>query len=260
MTAWVRRVSPLAVVCGTIVDLVATNLAMVPVAVFVFAEAAEAGMTSGQQNEAFKNAFTHNSSIYAIGLVLGCAASVLGGWTAAKVARRSELLNGALSAVGCVGLGVYGWFATSSPTPVWQHVSFLVLSPALGSLGGIIRVRQLQRAQAASSASDLEHGTIVRGRLRAIYLANRVITAVLGVAVFFFASMGVYGYNRHDSAIIFGSVFICSFGVTAVFLFLLAARRLRSGRAYLALHLSAFGIAATPFLLMIVGLVLQHAG
>jgi hypothetical protein len=258
-----RRISPKGVIAGTIVDLVTTNVALLPVALIVYAQVAKAGMTHAEENAAFTNAFAHNSPLYAMGLSLGCMASVLGGWTAAKVARQSEVLNGALSAVGCVGLGVYGWIATHSSIPVWQHLSFILLSPALGALGGIIRVRQIERlpsGDVADGRSDLEVAPIISNGSRWLYIANRALTVVFALAAFFFGSVGVYGYNRHETTIVFGSAFICAFGIVAMTLFLIAARMMRSGRAHLALHLSGLVIGSIPFVVMIVGLVIQHAG
>ena len=37
MTSWIRRLSPKAIVAGAVVDIVATNLALAPLAVWVFA-------------------------------------------------------------------------------------------------------------------------------------------------------------------------------------------------------------------------------
>jgi hypothetical protein len=58
---------------------------------------------------------------------------------AARMAKRSYLLNGALSAYLCVGSSIYALVTGHGGTiPLWQHIAFLPLSPALGALGGWI--------------------------------------------------------------------------------------------------------------------------
>jgi len=53
-----------------------------------------------------------------------------------------EVLNGALSSILCVGSRVYTVINLNSAGPLWLHLAFLPLSPALGALGGYLRSRQ----------------------------------------------------------------------------------------------------------------------
>ena len=80
---------------------------------------------------------------------------VLGGYLAARVAKRGEVLNGALSAYFCVGLGIYGMAVGQAAVPVWQHLVSFVASPALGALGGYLRLRQTSRPEDPPLASPV---------------------------------------------------------------------------------------------------------
>jgi hypothetical protein len=70
----------------------------------------------------------------------------LGGYVAARLARRGEVVNGALSAYLCVGLGIVSWVTGSASLPAWQHVVAFVVSPALGAVGGYLRLKQVRSA------------------------------------------------------------------------------------------------------------------
>jgi hypothetical protein len=67
---------------------------------------------------------------------------VLGGYVSARIAKHDELLNGALSSILCVGGGMYAVISGSAADDLWMHLVFLPLSPALGTLGGFLRMRQ----------------------------------------------------------------------------------------------------------------------
>jgi hypothetical protein len=148
-----RDISATAVVVGGVVDIVATNVLLAPVAIVFFAGLAT-GMPAPEQTAAFTKALTSNPTLYLVSLILGCAASALGGWSAARIAQRAELLNGALSAFACVGLGIYGMVKNPGVVPLWQHIAFLVLSPALGASGALIRIRQRQSAPPVPLATE----------------------------------------------------------------------------------------------------------
>jgi hypothetical protein len=69
----------------------------------------------------------------------GAMASVLGGYVAARIAKRGHMWNGALSSYLCIGSSIYALGTGAGGTiPLWQHIAFLPLSPALGALGGYI--------------------------------------------------------------------------------------------------------------------------
>ena len=89
---------------------------------------------------AIKDAVAHNWTVYLITFVLGSLFSVLGGYIAAKIAKSSAPLNGALSAWLCVGLGVFS--LTNGSADQTEHflsiLSAIPLSIAFGALGGFL--------------------------------------------------------------------------------------------------------------------------
>jgi hypothetical protein len=83
------------------------------------------------------------SSVYRVSSsILGALCSVLGGYVSARIAKHDEVLNGALSAILCVGIGVYAVLSGSAASHLGLHLVFLPLSPALGALGGYLSSRR----------------------------------------------------------------------------------------------------------------------
>lgn len=69
--------------------------------------------------------------LYIAGFVGGAMASVLGGYVAARIAKRGHLWNGALSSYLCIGSSIYALVSGAGGTiPLWQHIAFLPSSPA----------------------------------------------------------------------------------------------------------------------------------
>jgi fructose-specific phosphotransferase system IIC component len=71
-------------------------------------------------------------------MFFGMLCSILGGFVAARIAKRGALLNGALSAFLCVGFGVYALVSKTNTVSPWMHAAGFLLSPALGALGGYL--------------------------------------------------------------------------------------------------------------------------
>ena len=80
--------------------------------------------------------------VYALQLLMGAATTVLGGYVAARIARHHETLNGLLASWACIAVGVYSMTSGKGTDPVAVQVLLLLLSPALGALGGWLRQRQ----------------------------------------------------------------------------------------------------------------------
>ena len=136
-----RKISIPGVLVGGVVDIIATNLLMIPV-IFAAADVADAdlaGIAREQVGPMLLGVVRDNPSLFLAGCLGGAAASVLGGYVAARIAKRSYLWNGALSAYLCIGSSIYALVTGQGGTiPLWQHIAFLPLSPALGMLGGYI--------------------------------------------------------------------------------------------------------------------------
>jgi hypothetical protein len=136
--------SVVGVLVGGVVDIVATNVFALPVVIYALLKYRLVGSPGGAQT--LVNAVGSDPSLYVTMWFLGAAASVLGGYTAAWIARRSELLIGALSAYLCTALGVASLVHVASGTLLAQHLAALLVSPMLGVLGGYLRRMQTHRA------------------------------------------------------------------------------------------------------------------
>ena len=85
---------------------------------------------------------------FSIAMLLGSLCSVLGGYISAKIAKRSELLNGGLASFLCVGSGIYSWILGNSPYAWWYHVLAIVMSISLATLGGYMVKRRRMKSAA----------------------------------------------------------------------------------------------------------------
>jgi hypothetical protein len=141
-----RTLSLKGVLLGGIADIVATNVAAFPLMIVAAAQANVAGLPKAEQSKALLAAIQASFGLQVTGWILGGLCSVLGGYVAARLARRGEVVNGALSAYLCVGLGIVSWVTGSASLPAWQHVVAFVVSPALGAVGGYLRLKQVKSA------------------------------------------------------------------------------------------------------------------
>jgi hypothetical protein len=135
------------VLVGGVVDIVATNIFALPVIMYVVLRDHPVGAGAAQ---ALARAIGADPSLVATTMVLGGLASVLGGYTAAWIARRNYLLIGALSAYLCTMFGIVSLVHdTAGAASLGQHLGGLVMSPALGLLGGYLRSLQMRRVARA---------------------------------------------------------------------------------------------------------------
>lgn len=140
-SAEMTRVSFKGVAIGNVVDIVASNVVMVPVMMYVLA-AAKTGSTHDGAGSVTEILSTNNVFLTASSL-LGGLCSILGGYVSARIAKHNEVLNGTLSSVLCIGLGIYA--VVNGAGLLWLHLLYLLLSPALGAVGGYLRSRQAAR-------------------------------------------------------------------------------------------------------------------
>jgi hypothetical protein len=138
--------SVVAVLVGGVVDIVATNIFVFPVGVYVVIRDHLVGVGASQT---LTRTISSDPSLVATTMVLGALASVIGGYTAAWIAGRSPLLIGALSAYLCTVFGIVSLLHDTTGAPLLQHLGGFVLSPALGLLGGYVRSLQTRRVARA---------------------------------------------------------------------------------------------------------------
>ncbi|MDR3419443.1 MAG: hypothetical protein P4L83_24965 [Nevskia sp.] len=92
------KVSIKAVLLGGITDVVATNIASIPLLMTVMKTIDRAHLSKDQTQAAVIAAIHSSPALFSAQFLVGTACSVLGGYVAAYLARRNELLNGALAA------------------------------------------------------------------------------------------------------------------------------------------------------------------
>jgi len=127
-----------AVLIASLFDVVTSSVLGI---VVVSAGAAWFGAESADDVARFASSSSTQFLTYAVGSVV----SIVAGYMAATIARRGELINGALSSFLCVFLGIYVELTGLSSAPAVLGITSLVLSPMLGSLGGYLRLRQVAR-------------------------------------------------------------------------------------------------------------------
>jgi len=75
--------------------------------------------------------------------VTGGLVSIAAGYIAASIAKRAELLNGALSSIFCVLQGLYFIAAGGTDHSVGYWAAEFILPPLLGLSGGYLKQRRL---------------------------------------------------------------------------------------------------------------------
>jgi hypothetical protein len=144
------RLSFKGVLIGGVVDVVSSFMFQMPFAIYVAFKVAQMQIPRSQYPTAVTAMLHGNAMLYSAQLLVGLACSVLGGYVAASIAKREELLNGALSAFLCVGLGLWEMASGKDSDPIWLQLMLLAASPTLAALGGGLkqmrRKRQVQPA------------------------------------------------------------------------------------------------------------------
>jgi hypothetical protein len=95
-----------------------------------------------------------------LGMIGGTAATVLGGFVAARIAKTRELLNAAASTVPCMTLVLVMYLVSKSETPIpaWYTISsYVVIIPA-AILGGHLGLRRKRTLAAVAASWSLRLG------------------------------------------------------------------------------------------------------
>ena len=136
-----KRISLKGVAIGNIIDIVATNVVVLPVMIYI-PVSAKTGSPADSGAGSATEILGRSTLLLVSSSILGGLCSVLGGYVSARIAKHDEVLNGGLSSILCVASGVYAVINVSPAAPLWLHLVYLPLSPALGALGGYLRSRQ----------------------------------------------------------------------------------------------------------------------
>lgn len=131
-----RRVSLKAVLIGGVLDIVLSNLTAIPMLIYAAIRLETWKLPESERGAAMVAALTTDPGLFATGMFVGSLCSIVGGYLAARIAKHDAVLNGAASAWLCVLFGLYSMVAGTDPMPLWAHLLFLPMSPALGAIGG----------------------------------------------------------------------------------------------------------------------------
>jgi hypothetical protein len=161
------RVSAKGVFVGGVLEIVATYAMSIPLMVVAAAQLDLAELPEPEFSDALGKALAPGSSYYLVGLVLGSACGILGGYVAARLAKHDERLNGALSAWLGMLLVIYNWASGGSAEPPLAQIGYLVLGPAMGALGGYLseRTRSKPPSVRLTSASEAPMAPLEEGRV-----------------------------------------------------------------------------------------------
>ena len=129
------KISVKGVAIGSIIDIVSSSLAGVPLVMYVSAAHPMVGLPKEQASAELMRIIHADPALVAAQYAIGGVCSILGGYVAARIAKVSPEANGALSSVLCVSGGLFS-LATSPASAPLRHISALILSPILGFIGG----------------------------------------------------------------------------------------------------------------------------
>ncbi len=130
------------VVVGSITDVAATALLTIPLSLYVIVTKDLRALSDDQITRAVTESLRHETLLYILQSLIGGGCSVLGGYLAARIAKRDALLNGALSSFLCVMSGLYSLATGTGGIPLWEHAVWFVIAPVLGTLGGYTWLRK----------------------------------------------------------------------------------------------------------------------
>jgi hypothetical protein len=136
------KISIKGVLLGGITDVLATNILAIPLIIYVMAKFDWSHMPKDQLHAAIFAALHGSVLLYTVQFLIGTGCSILGGYVAARLAKHDELLNGSLSSYLCIGIGLYSVVAGKESSLLLLELIGLVASPALGLLGGYLRLAQ----------------------------------------------------------------------------------------------------------------------
>lgn len=261
MRIQLKDLSLKAVAIGAVADIVLTNILILPVVVITDAGIARATPGAKIAAGSFTHALATNKELYVITMLLGSLASVIAGWIAARVARRAEGINGAASAIACVGLGVYALIRYPAATPLWEHITFFILAPILGAVGGLLSRRRNERVAVIVAPPPPPNeatavSTPIRGVGRMVFVINRLLLVVAAITCLADLAGGLLAFGQRNTPGILGCAVLCAMAVATTGLLLLGGRRLRRGLTnHWLLHVGAVAMLAIPVSVLAVGFV-----
>jgi hypothetical protein len=137
-----KKISIKGVLIGAIVDIVSTNILMIPLIIYVLVSNDFINLPKVDMLKTLQAFMKTDQMVHIVQILLGSLASILGGYIAAKIAKHDALLNGALSSIFCVMFGLYAFTIGSFEDNYIKHILILLSSPILGLIGGYFYSRK----------------------------------------------------------------------------------------------------------------------
>ena len=141
-----EKISIKGVVIGAIADIGGTNVWAFFLTLYLIFSYHLLSIPPNELANEISSIIRGDPLIFSLNLLMGSLFSILGGYVPAHIAKRNELLNGALSSFLCVLLGLYSIVSGTAFDSLWLHLVSLVLSPALALLGGFLKSKQRSRS------------------------------------------------------------------------------------------------------------------
>ena len=141
----IKKISIRAILVGSLVDIIGTGIwGAVLIVYLISVHRILPGPLLAIQIKEVSSISSH-PGIFLIKFAGGIIFSIVGGYTAAAIAKRNELIYGALSSFLCVGSGIYSVLKGSNTFPLIVQLIILLISPMLGLLGGYLNLKKYKR-------------------------------------------------------------------------------------------------------------------
>jgi hypothetical protein len=137
-----KKISISAVIVGAILGIVAASVLAIPLTIYEVKHWHLLGLPADQGQEAVKAAYGADISWQLMGLAIDGFCNIFAGYTAGKIARHNEMLNGSLTCILGLLFSLAASLRGKLMTPAWIQVTSFFLAPALGALGGYISARR----------------------------------------------------------------------------------------------------------------------
>ena len=136
------RVSVKGLLVGGVLDIVLSMILGIPLAIYAMATAHLPQMPPDQLSKALAASIHSRPILYVMQLLIGVASTAFGGYVAAWIAKRNEVLNGLLSSLVCVAVGVFSLASGKQHETALMQVVLFTLTFAAGAFGGYVRSRR----------------------------------------------------------------------------------------------------------------------
>jgi hypothetical protein len=153
-----RAVSLKGVLLGGMADFVATNILVFPIMVVARFKLQAPQLSGHELSTALLHLIETTPWLHAAKLGSGLASCMLGGYVAARIAKRYDVLNGALSAWLGVALTSYDLAMRSGSAHVVATLTLMVAGVVCAACGGYLALRSRRWSELVSGERGITSG------------------------------------------------------------------------------------------------------